>query len=686
LLLRLFKRLQALESRTQFILGLLIMSFIIIISLILYYPGYLSGIMKDQYTSRYQRMFQQPWLADTANLSDNRHYFNALKTMVSMDPDVECAILRSDDTTSILPMDYNNLHRLRAAADGELVKTQTGYFLRLNYLVDEKNNSKDIFISLAINAQEIISKKREAQKGIIFFGFLTILIIYLSSLIFSQTVYRPLKRLGNHLKMLSSGQLKLSTTYNYSAEFTELDNYLKSISRKISKLQKQKKDMPYQLEEAVKKAKTVQNELDQEVKKMSALVMLSIRLNKEREQKKILKQINEEITGELNYQFSAVFIQDKNALKYHSSKLKGLVVLDKKLAKDFENYIIGFDSPEYAEISAGKPYLTSRPHFHHILDQNNITAQMAMVPISTASQLKGMLVVGFLGKDHKLDESDLEKLTLLGNILALNIENLEAIKNLSRNVQLRTEELETTNKLLSESIMERDNMLKLVSHDLNAPLRNVIGLVDSIYRKYKGELSEDLVDRINRIRNNINKERKMIKDVLLNFRALEADSTDEEINMHKLMISIKDELQHELEKKSIDFIIPDELPKIKARQHLIRHIFLNLVDNASKYLPEDQKGNRIIIDAKEGVDEITYSIADNGTGIPQHKQLDIFSSYKSLQSIRELEFTGLGLGLALVKNIVEKMSGRIWVKSKSGKGTTFFISFRKGKFEQIARK
>jgi K+-sensing histidine kinase KdpD len=380
-----------------------------------------------------------------------------------------------------------------------------------------------------------------------------------------------------------------------------------------------------------------------------------------------------------------VFTHELNQLKYHSSKVRGISVLDEKVRKDFKNYVIGSESQEYRELSKGNPILTAKPQFGKVLEKLNITAYYALVPIVTKSQMSGLLVVGNFGSSNKLVEQDLEKLTLLCNMVALKLENLESFKNLFRSIQQRTEELETANKLLAESIIERDNMLKLVSHDMNAPLRNVLGLVDSIHRKYADALPEDVMDRIDRIRNNVDKERQMIKDVLLNFRAFESSSSDENIDMRDLLLSIKEELQHELEKKSIELYIPDTLPVIKAKRHLVRHIFLNLVDNASKYLPEDRKGNHIRIDANESIDEVTYSVSDNGKGIPQDKQLDIFLSYKSLEGLHEVEFSGLGLGLALVKNIVEKMSGKIWIKSKMGEGTTFFVSLRKSKFEHISK-
>lgn len=606
----------------------------------------------------------------------------ALSGYLETDPDIVFFILESGDSTIVRPEKFAIYLHLESFPEGQLLSLENQTVMPVKFT--GIRHCKHLVLGL--NAGSVLHQQRIAGNVVLVFALFSFVFVYAVISILKCFISNPLKQLIGRTALLAAGRTEIKPDSDSSAEFQTINQNLYAVSKRLAELTEQEKEMPARLQEAVKKANAAQKELDTELKKMSALIMLSIHLNKEKTRDDLLKNLNRDITEHMGFQISLLFLHEKQFLRFHSSRVRDLTVPDKNLREGLTNYLISPGSTEYEEMVKGRPYVTSKPHFFKILESNNISASLALFPVATSAQMIAMLAVGYLGEDQRFDAQDLERLTLLGNIIALKIENIEAIDNLSRNVQQRTEELETANKLLAESIIERDNMLKLVSHDLNAPLRNVVGLVDSIYRKYTRELPDDVMDRIERIRNNVDKERRMIKDVLLNFKAFEMGSSDESIDLNDLLSSIQEELQHELDKKSIEFIVQPGLPEIRAKQHLVRHVFLNLVDNASKYLPEGRPDNFIRIEGKESVDEITFSVSDNGAGIPQDKQLDIFLSYKSLQGIRSLEYTGLGLGLALVKNIVEKLSGKIWLKSKPGEGTTFFVSFRKGKFEQFAHK
>jgi len=264
---------------------------------------------------------------------------------------------------------------------------------------------------------------------------------------------------------------------------------------------------------------------------------------------------------------------------------------------------------------------------------------------------------------------------LLSNTVALHIENINNLANLERNVKKRTSELETTNKLLSDSIEEKDTVLKLVSHDLNAPLRNVIGLVESIQRKYKNQMDSGLEDRLGRIRKNVEKELNMIDEILTNFNSTENVDINQSIDMNNLLESILDELNYELTRKNVKIELDDKLPVCISNQAIMKHIFLNLIDNACKYLPSKRQGNRIKITHNYDKDYSIFQVIDNGIGIPDEKQEYVFDSYQRANTSPD-ESGGKGLGLALVKNMVGKIKGEISFNSKEGQGTTFFIRFK----------
>jgi signal transduction histidine kinase len=115
----------------------------------------------------------------------------------------------------------------------------------------------------------------------------------------------------------------------------------------------------------------------------------------------------------------------------------------------------------------------------------------------------------------------------------------------------------------------------------------------------------------------------------------------------------------------------DDLPPINADIKLVRIIFQNLLTNALKYTPE--KGKVTVSIAKQGRD-ILIKVADNGYGIPEEAKSKIFTKLFRADNIREVEAEGTGLGLYIVKSIVEQAGGRVWFDSLESKGTTFYVT------------
>ncbi len=218
-------------------------------------------------------------------------------------------------------------------------------------------------------------------------------------------------------------------------------------------------------------------------------------------------------------------------------------------------------------------------------------------------------------------------------------------------------------------------MVKLVSHDLNAPLRNVIGLVESIQRKHKSGMDKDLSDRLMRIKKNMEKELNMIDEILTSFKSEESLDLSQNIDTKKLIESILDELTYELNRKNVKVYLDEHLPIFISNQAIMKHIFLNLIDNACKYIPFKNVGNEIKVSFSEDDGFSVFQVSDNGLGIPREKQDYIFDSYQKASTSPD-DSAGKGLGLALVKNMVGKIQGDISFTSKENSGTTFYLRFR----------
>jgi hypothetical protein len=125
-----------------------------------------------------------------------------------------------------------------------------------------------------------------------------------------------------------------------------------------------------------------------------------------------------------------------------------------------------------------------------------------------------------------------------------------------------------------------------------------------------------------------------------------------------------------LQKHTLEMQVPEHLPPIKIDAGRMVRVFSNLISNAIKYSPA---GGKITIGARSTKKSIFVWVQDEGIGIPPQSQTKIFNRFYRVNDGDRRIAGGLGLGLALVKEIVEAHNGRVWVESKEGKGSTFFV-------------
>ena len=146
-----------------------------------------------------------------------------------------------------------------------------------------------------------------------------------------------------------------------------------------------------------------------------------------------------------------------------------------------------------------------------------------------------------------------------------------------------------------------------------------------------------------------------------------------------------DSFREEIKRKNIEceFRKPEKkLPKIMMDAEKIELAVQNLLDNAIRYT---RLGGKVTISLKHGKNEVEFSIADNGVGIPKDQQQRVFTRFFRGVNVIRLETEGTGLGLYIAKNIIETHGGKIWFESEEGKGTTFYFTLPvKKEFEELS--
>ena len=258
-----------------------------------------------------------------------------------------------------------------------------------------------------------------------------------------------------------------------------------------------------------------------------------------------------------------------------------------------------------------------------------------------------------------------------------------AHEKLERQVEMRTVEVRRMNEKLEAEAADKNEFLRAITHDLNAPLRNIIGMVQMLKRKHQAHLPDDGLQKLDRIEANAKHQTELISDLLELSRLRARAPSPEPIDLQALVGGIVEQLSHDLETAEIQLTVAGGLPAVLAERTRIRQVFQNLIDNAIKYMM-DAKERRITVsctltrdfqpDIFKGVEVIEFSVADTGRGIAAQDIDQVFQVFNRSTHSGTHSVAGRGVGLASVRTIVEQMGGRIWVESSLNVGSTFFFT------------
>lgn len=225
---------------------------------------------------------------------------------------------------------------------------------------------------------------------------------------------------------------------------------------------------------------------------------------------------------------------------------------------------------------------------------------------------------------------------------------------------------------------ELTNFAYVVSHDLKAPLRAIGSLADWLAIDYADKFDEEGQEHMRLLLSRVHRMSSLIDGILQYSRVGRIKETPVEVNLNQLVREVIDML-----KPPVNFAITIEntLPVVFAERTRMQQVFQNLISNAIKYM--DKPEGKIQIACLEEDGQWRFSVADNGPGIEERHFERIFELFQTLAPRDRVESTGVGL--ALVKKIVELYRGRVWVESRMGHGTAFLFSLPFGKTEATNR-
>ena len=224
-------------------------------------------------------------------------------------------------------------------------------------------------------------------------------------------------------------------------------------------------------------------------------------------------------------------------------------------------------------------------------------------------------------------------------------------------------ELENINK-------ELDQFAYIVSHDLKAPLRAINNLATWIEEDLECDINEELQNNFNLLKGRVARMENLINGILQYSRAGRMGRKKEIIDVKVLLEEIIESITT---KKKVDVLIVSDMPSVYTEQISLRQIFANLISNGVKYNTSERPTIRISSTEKDT--KHLFSVEDNGIGIDSRYHDRIFQIFQTLQARDQVESTGVGL--AIVKKMLEEKECKIWVHSELGKGTTFTFEWPK---------
>ena len=308
-------------------------------------------------------------------------------------------------------------------------------------------------------------------------------------------------------------------------------------------------------------------------------------------------------------------------------------------------------------------------------------------PSKVNLNLWGLLISHQCSGIRYWDTNEVELLDKLAVQLAIAIQQAELLGNLQSelNIRKKTEnslkdkalELEWANRellkiasLLKKRNQELDHFAYVTSHDLKAPLRAIANLATWLGEDLDGQIPEENQQQLQLMKSRVNRMDGLIQGLLEYSRVGRNNIPAKIVNVGDL---IQDAINSLSPPPEFEIVVADDLPTLKTEALLLQQVFSNLISNAIKYHP--QKKGRIVISAIDRGEFYEFSVTDDGLGIEPQYHERIFTIFQTLQARDTFESTGIGL--SIVKKIVEGQGGKIWVESQLGEGATFHFTWSK---------
>jgi signal transduction histidine kinase len=289
-------------------------------------------------------------------------------------------------------------------------------------------------------------------------------------------------------------------------------------------------------------------------------------------------------------------------------------------------------------------------------------ASLLILPLRTRREMLGALVIAANDPDRAMSDEKLPLAEILAERAALAIEN----------AKLYTDQVDARRKVEDLSRL-KDEFLSIASHELRTPVTSIKGytqLAKTLIRENDLRTSEEYLDIA---LDQIDRMSRLILE-LLDVSRIETGRLEirrEPIPWTTFVSDVVHRHHTAVSERRFQLNLPVGHKRVIGDRDRLEQVLGNLMENAVKYSPD---GSEILVTVEERGDQLVTSVADRGIGIPTDELGQVFERFHRGRQVSSTNYGGLGLGLYITKQIVERHGGSIWVESREGQGTTFSFS------------
>ncbi len=431
-----------------------------------------------------------------------------------------------------------------------------------------------------------------------------------------------------------------------------------------------------ELREAYLEQEQTRVELRRKVAQLTALHRAGLLFSSTLDREALMQKVLEALTSDLQYDRAMVSFYDPVRQVVKDARLLGLSPEIQAFARAREIPVTDPASPEGIVLLQGQPLLLGdvqavwdRLHpLNQQLASMMQTKAMIAVPLKTKDRILGSLTVDRI-REHSLTQDDLELLMTVAHQVAIALDNASAYEQiedlnvgLEAKVRERTAELEQADRV-------RSQFLSHVSHELKTPLTSIKGFLQNLLDGLTGPLNEKQQRYLSRMLDNSDRLIRMIEDLLDRTRIQSGrlDLLPGEIDLGHCVADVVEQLRLLAQAKgqTLEVIVPPIPLMVWADHDRLIQIVTNLVQNAVKFTPA---GGSIVVTVRQENQALAgVSVCDTGPGIPQGFLDQIFDPFFRVKQARS-GTKGLGLGLSIVRTLVELQGGTIVARSEPGQG------------------